>query len=71
MSSRALRRLQQDAAVIKVSGGAELSSEDGEERPGFAVRAKSKNKTPLTLNPFAVVSEVSVLRYCPVQKRRF
>lgn len=58
MSSRALRRLQQDTTVIKVSGGAELSSEDGgEERPG---RVKSKHKTGLTINPFAVVSGFSV-----------
>ena len=60
MSSRALRRLQQEATVIKVSAGGgvapDLSSEEGEERPGFAGRSKSKGKAAATVNPFAMVS---------------
>lgn len=61
MSSRALRRLQQEAAVIKVSGGAELSSEDGEERPGFSGRVKKKqqHQQQAAANPFAMVSSLA------------
>lgn len=50
MSSRALRRLQNDGAVIKVSREVEASSEDEEDQPGFS------NKKPGTVNPFAAVS---------------
>lgn len=55
MSSRALRRLQQDANVIKVSGRKNAISEDDEEDlPGFV--SKPKNKKTSTANPFAAVS---------------
>lgn len=57
MSSRALRRLQLDATVIKVSGGAELSSEEEEDHPGFNVKTK-KGRSGAAVNPFAVVSEL-------------
>ena len=56
MSSRALRRLQEDATLIKLSGDKGLSSEDEDDQPGFArSKPKSKNKKD-ALNPFAVVS---------------
>ena len=55
MSSRALRRLQQDATVIKVSGKGELSSEDEEDdQPGFSNVARKKKSG--ALNPFSMVS---------------
>lgn len=53
MSSRALRRLQVDGAVIKVSAGKEESSEEEEDYPGFC------KKKPGAVNPFAAVSPVS------------
>ena len=53
MSSRALRRLQQEAAVIKVSGDVEESSSGDEEKPGFS--ASRSNKSSVS-NPFAAVS---------------
>lgn len=59
MSSRALRRLQQEAAVIRVVGGVESSSGE-EERPGFSIR-KTKKKVESCDNPFAVVSCVTRL----------
>jgi len=52
MSSRALRRLQQEAQVIKVSGDVESSSGD-EEKPGFSA---GKSKKSSVSNPFAAVS---------------
>ena len=58
MSSRALRRLQQEAAVIKVSGGLESSSGD-EEKPGFSSSKSKKNNT--SSNPFGAVSGVLCL----------
>lgn len=50
MSSRALRRLQQEATLIKVSGE---SSEEGEQ-PGFSRGAKKRETS--VANPFAAVS---------------
>lgn len=63
MSSRALRRLQQDVAVVKIKSGREEGEEEeedeGEEGPGFSSRTK---KTP-TINPFALVCSLNrVLR---------
>ncbi len=67
MSSRALRRLQQDSAEIKVSGTVESSSGD-EENP-----AKNSRKKNNSGNPFAAVrlavervlfSGVAILRAC-------
>ena len=58
MSSRALRRLQQEANIIKLSGaGVSASSEEESNQPGFTspVRSKKKNKSA-TSNPFAAVS---------------
>ena len=56
MSSRALRRLQQDAAIIRVPASREEveNEEDGavQEDPGFS---SSKSGKP-AVNPFAVVS---------------
>lgn len=57
MSSRALRRLQQDAAVIRVpaSNREDIEEEDeAAEGPGFA---SSKSRKP-TANPFAMVNSV-------------
>ena len=58
MSSRALRRLQQDAAVIRVpassqesGGGGDEENEIAEEGPGFN---SSKSRKPIA-NPFAMV----------------
>ena len=58
MSSRALRRLQQDAAVIRVpansqesGGGGDEENEIVEEGPGFN---SSKSRKPIA-NPFAMV----------------
>ncbi len=58
MSSRALRRLQQEEDVIRVGVlGASASSEEESNQPGFtsAVRSKKKNKSASS-NPFAAVS---------------
>lgn len=52
MSSRALRRLQKEDALIKVGRGREESSED--DQPGFS-SCKSKKKIG-SVNPFASVS---------------
>ena len=55
MSSRALRRLQQEADVIKV-GVSASSEEESSNQPGFSSAAKSKRKNKLaTANPFAAV----------------
>ena len=55
MSSRALRRLQQDAEVIKVPASSqEVGEEEDEvERPGFTA---SKSRKPIA-NPFAMVHQ--------------
>ena len=61
MSSRALRRLQQDAEVIRVPAGREEVEDDEdrvlEENPGFV-------STKSAINPFAVVIKLcsSVVR---------
>lgn len=56
MSSRALRRLQEDGAVIRVPARSQEVGEEGdddpiEEDPGFAA---SRSRKP-AVNPFAMV----------------
>lgn len=56
MSSRAFRRLQQEAEVIRIRGGLgseEVEGEEEEEMPGFGKKSKKKGGAS---NLFALVS---------------
>ena len=62
MSSRALRRLQQDAAVIRVPADSrEVGDEEDElaDDPGFA---STKSRKPVA-NPFAMVKFIIITLY--------
>ena len=60
MSSRAFRRLNRDADVIKISENAKEGKEEAEEEPEF-ISVACKKKAPVA-NPFALVSHVGLPR---------